>query len=211
MTRPDVAGATGAQEVTGDAGGGPGAGDRSGRAGTAARSREALLGRVMAYLDGSGVGWEPGSRTGELVVTLPGEKKQRTVVSLVCGDSALTVSAFVVRAPDENHAEVYRFLLRRNLRMPGLGYAIDRAGDVYVTARVPVAAVDPGYLDQLLGAVLIASDEPFDELLLLGFLSSMRKEWAWRVSRGESLRNLEAFRAVLERPGDPPAAESASS
>ena len=30
----------------------------------------------------------------------------------------------------------------------------------------------------------------------------------WRVSRGESLRNLEAFRHLLERPGDPPPAES---
>jgi hypothetical protein len=31
----------------------------------------------------------------------------------------------------------------------------------------------------------------------------MRKEWEWRVSRGESLRNLEAFRGILARPGDP--------
>ena len=31
----------------------------------------------------------------------------------------------------------------------------------------------------------------------------MRKEWEWRVSRGESLRNLEAFRSILARPGDP--------
>ena len=26
----------------------------------------------------------------------------------------------------------------------------------------------------------------------------MRKEWAWRVSRGEPTRNLEAFRHLLE-------------
>ena len=25
----------------------------------------------------------------------------------------------------------------------------------------------------------------------------MRKEWAWRISRGESTRNLEAFRHLL--------------
>ena len=46
--------------------------------------------------------------------------------------------------------------------------------------------------------VLEASDTPFNELLALGFLNSMRREWAWRVSRGESLRNLEAFRHLLE-------------
>jgi hypothetical protein len=26
----------------------------------------------------------------------------------------------------------------------------------------------------------------------------LRKEWAWRISRGESTRNLEAFRGWLE-------------
>ena len=41
-------------------------------------------------------------------------------------------------------------------------------------------------------------------LLVMGFITSMHKEWEWRVSRGESLRNLEAFRHLLERPGDPP-------
>ena len=168
----------------------------------------AELARVVEeYLEESGLEWERGARDGELVVTLPGERKLRTVASMVCGDQALSVSAFVVRNPDENHAEVYRFLLRRNLRLPGVAYSVDRSGDVYVTARVPAAGVDAEYLDQLLGVVLTAADEPFNELLALGFLTSMRKEWEWRVDRGESLRNLEAFRHLLERPGDPAPAE----
>ena len=53
-------------------------------------------------------------------------------------------------------------------------------------------------VDQVLGVVLEAADAPFNELLLLGFRTSMQKEWDWRVSRGESLRNLEAFRHLLE-------------
>ena len=159
---------------------------------------------VEAYLRESGHDWESGARDDEFVVSLPGEKKLKTVTSLVVSDTGVSVSAFVVRNPDENHDEVYRFLLRRNLRLPGLAYAVDRAGDVYVTGRVPAAGVDADVLDQLLGVVLAAADEPFNELLVMGFLSSMRKEWEWRVSRGESLRNLEAFRSILERPGDPP-------
>ena len=159
---------------------------------------------VEAYLRDSGHEWEAGARDDEFVVSLPGEKKLKTVTSLVVSDTAVSVSAFVVRNPDENHDEVYRFLLRRNLRLPGLAYAVDKAGDVYVTGRIPSAGVDAASLDQLLGVVLVAADEPFNELLVMGFLSSMRKEWEWRVSRGESLRNLEAFRHILERPGDPP-------
>jgi hypothetical protein len=112
------------------------------------------------------------------------------------------VSAFVVRNPDENHEAFYRHLLRRNLRMPLLAYAIDTSGDVYVKGEVPTASVDADYLDQLLGVVLEAADSPFNDLLVLGFLTSIRKEWAWRISRGESTRNLEAFRHLLEdQPG----------
>jgi len=42
---------------------------------------------------------------------------------------------------------------------------------------------------------------------LLGFLESMKKEWAWRVSRGESTRNLQAFAHLLEPSGEGPGAE----
>jgi hypothetical protein len=158
---------------------------------------------VQSCLQDAGVEWEPGAREGELVITLPGEKKLKTVASLVAGADALSVSAFVIRKPDENHDEFYRYLLRKNLRLPGLAYATDTMGDVYVTGRVPAKAVDAAYLDQLLGVLLEAADAHFNELLVIGFISSMRKEWDWRVSRGESLRNLEAFRPILQREGDP--------
>ena len=167
-----------------------------------ARSAAAAEATVRAYLDDAGIAWELGGRPGEFVVTLPGEKKLRTVASLLVGERQTSVSAFVVRNPDENHEAFYRHLLRRNLRMPGLAYAVDTSGDVYVKGEVPTDAVDAAYLDQLFGVVLEAADSPFNELLVLGFLTSMRKEWAWRISRGESTRNLEAFRHLLEdQPG----------
>ena len=153
---------------------------------------------VRAFLDETGIEWELGGRPGEFVVTLPGEKKLKTVCSVVVGEQSLSICAFVVRNPDENHAAVYAYLLRRNLRMPGLAYGIDKSGDVFVTGRVPLAAVDAAYLDRIFGVVLNAADGPFNELLALGFLESMKKEWAWRISRGESTRNLEAFRHLLE-------------
>lgn len=154
--------------------------------------------RLRAALAQAGVEVEEGTRPGELVVTLPGERKLRTVCSLLVGEVDLRVGAFVIRAPDENHGEFHRFLLRRNLRLPGLAYAIDGVGDVYLTGRFPVSVIEPEFIDRLLGAVLVGADEPFNELLVLGFLSSMRKEWAWRVSRGESTANLEAFRHLLQ-------------
>ena len=103
------------------------------------------------------------------------------------------LNAFVVRRPDENHESFYRWLLERNLRLYGVTYAIDRLGDVYLSGRLPLAAVTPEEVDRLLGSVLENSDGSFNVLLELGFASSIRKEYAWRVSRGESTRNLAAF------------------
>jgi hypothetical protein len=141
---------------------------------------------------------EPGTRPGEVVVTLPGEKKLKTVVSLIFGQHVMSLRAFVIRNPDENHEAVYRYLLRHNLRTAGLAYAIDKLGDVYVAGKVPLPCVDDEMLDRLFGGVLEAADAPFNDLLVMGFLESMKKEWAWRVERGESLRNLEAFRHLLD-------------
>ncbi len=89
-------------------------------------------------------------------------------------------------------------MLTRNSRLPGIAFALDKLGDVYLVGRVPLAGVDPDTVDDLLGAILTASDGSFNDLLALGFLSSMRREWAWRVDRGESTRNLHAFRHLLD-------------
>ena len=48
-------------------------------------------------------------------------------------------------------------------------------------------------VDRLLGAVARTSDDSFNTILELGFADSIRREWAWRRSRGESTANLAAF------------------
>jgi hypothetical protein len=58
--------------------------------------------------------------------------------------------------------------------------------------------VTPAEIDRLLGAVLEYADSSFNTILELGFASSIRKEYEWRLSRGESTRNLEAFKGWLE-------------
>jgi hypothetical protein len=161
-------------------------------------TRAAAEQAVAAYLARAEVEHEPGARPGEFVVTLPGERKLKTAVSLLVGDHSVSASAFVVRHADEEHERVYRWLLERNARLPGIAFALDREGDVYLVGRLPLAAVDDITLDALLGAILEASDGSFNELLALGFLSSMKREWAWRTARGESTRNLDAFRHLLE-------------
>lgn len=135
---------------------------------------------------------------GEFTADLPGEKKLKTTVSLTVGTQALTVHAFVARRPDENHEAVYRWLLERNLKMYGVAFAVDHLGDIHLDGRIPLHAVTPVEMDRLLGSVLEYADSSFNTILELGFASSIRKEYEWRVSRGESTRNLDAFKGWLE-------------
>jgi hypothetical protein len=132
------------------------------------------------------------------VAVLPGERKLRTTVSLVVGEHSLSVNAFVVRHFDENEQECYRWLLQYNAKHPGVAFGIDPLGDVYLVAQLPLGAVSEESLDALLGRVLETADTSFNLLLELGFAQSIRREWAWRVSRGESLANLDAFRHLVE-------------
>ena len=133
------------------------------------------------------------------VVTLPGERKLKTTCSLVIGDHTLSLNAFVARRPDENHQGVYRWLLERNTRLGTVTFALDHLGDVYLVGRLPLGLITPEVVDQLLGETLSASDESFNELLELGFASAIRREWDWRVSRGESLENLAAFAHLIDK------------
>ena len=83
--------------------------------------------------------------------------------------------------------------------MFGVSFAVDATGDIYLDGRLPLAAVTPDEIDRLLGSVLTYADESFNTILELGFATSIRKEWEWRRSRGESTRNLDAFRGWLEK------------
>lgn len=130
---------------------------------------------------------------GAFLVKLPGSHKLATMTWLVVGEHSLQVEAFFVRKPDENHAAFYKWLLERNARMFAVSFAVDNVGDVYLAGRLPLSSVTEEDVDRVLGSVLTYSDEWFDKALELGFRSSIEREWDWRVKRGESLRNLQAF------------------
>ena len=140
------------------------------------------------------------SSPGVFDVVLPGERKLKTPVRLEVGPHALSVHAFVCRKPDENFEAVYRWLLERNMKLFGMAFALDAVGDIFLDARLPLSVVTAEEVDRLLGSVLSYADDSFNVLLELGFASSIRKEWDWRIANGESTANLEAFRGWLESP-----------
>lgn len=162
---------------------------------------ESVVTVIEKTLDESGLSYfhHEGAHGGlpGVVVELPGERRLKTNTILTVGEHSVRVEAFVCRRPDENHEGVYRFLLKRNRRLYGVAYTLDNVGDIYLVGRMALASVTPDEVDRILGQVLEAVDSDFNTLLELGFRSSIEKEWEWRVSRGESLKNLQAFEHLI--------------
>ncbi len=151
---------------------------------------------IERALVGMGV---PVHRDGDdaFLVTLPGERRHRTLVWLIVGAHELLVESFVCRKPDENAEDVYRFLLQRNASLRTVAYALDAVGDIHLVGRLARSSVTPEEIDTILGVVLATSDADFNAILERGFASAIRREWAWRVSRGDSVKNLQAFRHLI--------------
>ena len=154
------------------------------------------LATIDEFLESHVIDFERSSEATYLL-TLPGEKKLQTHCALVVGDQSLSINAFVIRRPDENEAVVHKWLLKKNASMYCVAYAVNELGDIYLVGRLPFSAVIEQELDRVIGAVLQYSDSSFNPLLELGFANAIRREWAWRVSRGESLANLAAFEHLI--------------
>ena len=134
------------------------------------------------------------------LVPLAGERRHRTLVWLVVGAHHLLVESFVCRAPDENHEQVYRVILQRNARLRSVAYALDQVGDIHLVGRLGADGLSVDELDTVLGVVLETSDADFNAILERGFAAAIRREWAWRTSRGDSVKNLAAFRHLIATP-----------
>jgi hypothetical protein len=160
--------------------------------------RPTAIGTVRSALTEAGLDFDE-PQHGMFVANLPGQKRLKTACWLNVGSQGVAIEAFVVRAPDENHLAVYRWLLKHNARMFAVAWSIDDSGDIYLTGRLPLAAITVEAVDRVLGSVLEYADSAFNTLLELGFGSSIRREWAWRESRGESMANLAAFESFVRR------------
>jgi hypothetical protein len=150
---------------------------------------------IADFLQSEGIDFEQDGNT--FLITLKGEKKLQTHCALIVGDHSLSINAFVIRKPDENEDQVHHWCMSKNAAMYGLAFAINQLGDIYLVGRLPLDAVNTKELDRILGSVLQYSDSSFNPLLEIGFANAIRREWAWRLSRGESLANLEAFAHLM--------------
>lgn len=137
-----------------------------------------LDGRLLDLLHGlvgdpaSGLGLElERVEAGAYVVTLSGTRRPRTHLWFLAGERSVTVEAFVmhVYAPSaggpEDVTPVHRWLLRRNLGLRRVHFAVDDVGDVFLTGSLPLSELTDEGVDTVLGEVWQLLEEATPALL----------------------------------------------
>jgi putative sensory transduction regulator len=129
---------------------------------------------------------------GVWVAQLSGTYKLTVPVVLMLRERELLIRSFFMRRPAENAAGVYRMLLKRNARSPGVWFALDDDDDIHLVAQVPLDALNETMLDRVLGAVLVVADESFNGAIQAGFATYLAKDMAWRAKQqsGSSEKKL---------------------
>lgn len=138
---------------------------------------------ISAYLNDRDIRYEHVSDA-EWAIQLRGEKKLSITVLFALRERTLQVESFFMRRPAENHADVFRLLLRTNTRIYGVRFALDDLGDLYLVGRFPIESITEDELDRVLGAILSISDELFMPVIEIGFASYLERDMAWRAAQG---------------------------
>jgi hypothetical protein len=102
-------------------------------------------------------------------VVVPCERRGSVPVQLVEGERSVVLRAFIMRAPDTGHEDVYRRLLRKN-DIAGLwAFSLDPLGDVFLVATYPTSNLTAGVVDGILGSLSALVDETFEGIVRTGF------------------------------------------
>lgn len=104
-------------------------------------------------------------------VRMRGDDKEFTTVWLTLGQRMFRYETYVMPAPEENDAELYEHLLRRNDRLVGAHFSIGIEDAVFLRGEMPVGQLTLAELDRALGTLYANVDQCFQGLLRIGFRS----------------------------------------
>lgn len=104
-------------------------------------------------------------------VRVNGEEKSVFTVWFILRQRSLFVETYFMPAPEEQHALVYEFLLRRNLKIFGMSFAIGGEDAIYLTGEIHNHEVCDAELDRLLGTAYMLTEQCFRPAMRLGYAS----------------------------------------
>jgi Putative bacterial sensory transduction regulator len=100
-----------------------------------------------------------------------GESKDVYSIWFTLRQRSLHFETYVMPAPEENHAEFYEHLLRRNRKLHGMSFCIGDEEAVFLSGALPIHAIDEGELDRILGSFYAYVEQCFLPALRIGFAS----------------------------------------
>ncbi len=98
-----------------------------------------------------------------------GESKDIFTIWFTLRQRTLHYETYVMPAPDENHAQFFEHLLRRNRKVTGMSFCIGEEDAVFLAGSLPVHAIDDGELDRILGSIYMYVEQFFLPALRIGF------------------------------------------
>lgn len=104
-------------------------------------------------------------------VRVLGESKDVFTIWFTLRQRTLHYETYVMPAPEENHAQFYEHLLRRNRRTTGMSFCIGEEEAIFLAGSLPVHAIDEGELDRILGSLFMYVEQFFQPALRIGFAS----------------------------------------
>ncbi len=115
---------------------------------------------------------ETGERRWFLRVT--GDEKSVFSIWFHLRQRNLHVETYLMPAPEERAGDLYEHLLRRNVRLHGLSFAIGEEDAVFVVGEFPARWVDDALLDRVLGSFYVVVEQCFRPAMRIGFASRFR-------------------------------------
>ena len=134
---------------------------------------------------------------GAYVVTLQGSRRPSTRLWLIAGEQAVAVEAFVLHVVPNAVADplpLHRHLLRRNLQLRDVHYALDDVGDVFLVGSL--AEPTPVAVDRVLGEVLQLLERDWEALQELAYGD--------RLDRDRALAEKVRYDGAGRRPSGTP-------
>ena len=107
-------------------------------------------------------------------IRLLGEEKAVFSIWLTLQQRSLHFETYFVPAPEENHARLYEYCLRRNLKLRGARFAIGAEDAVFLVGETGVTDVDDDELDRIVGTLYEATEQYFRPAMRIGYASRFR-------------------------------------
>lgn len=107
-------------------------------------------------------------------VRVTGEEKDVFTIWFTLRQRTLHYETYVMPAPEEQAAELYEHLLRRNRQLYGLAFAIGDEDAVFLMGRLANAAVTPDELDRVLGSLYEWVERSFRPAMRIGFATRFK-------------------------------------